>query len=288
MIYILFFASLLSCAFLPCEASMDQTIYIYAGPGTSKTSLTQTACAIKPCLGSKYQLEYISSEQIINDNWEAQAALLIIPGGADIPYTEALNGAGNQKIRSYVEKGGAYLGICAGSYYAGKYVDFAKGTDLEVLGDRELSFFPGVVRGPFLATYDYKSESGARAAKIVWNESSAFPKDTNFFVYCNGGGYFVDAQKYHQTAVLVSYDVGKEFAAIIECQVGFGKAILSGVHFEYDPFTLDGDDAYLQRFTPILKENNTKRLELVNHLLQRLNINAKCLKTLRQTATVND
>ena len=54
---------------------------------------------------------------------------------------------GNERIREYVSKGGKYLGICAGGYYASSYVEFEKSTTLEVLGDRELSFFPGKAIG---------------------------------------------------------------------------------------------------------------------------------------------
>lgn len=272
MIYKIFFAGVLFFMTLQTEGSAKDTIYIYAGPGTSKNSLLQTAAAINPLLNANYNIEYIFPEQLINDNWETQTALLIIPGGADIPYTKALNGIGNQKIRSYVEKGGSFLGICAGSYYGGEFVDFAKGTALEVLGERELSFFPGIVRGPILAPYDYQSESGARAAEITWKDSLGFQKNTSFTVYCNGGGYFVDANTKNQISILASYDFEGEAAAIVECRVGSGKAILSGVHFEYDSSLLDATDSYLQHIIPVLKNENSNRIQLVRHMLERLNL----------------
>lgn len=263
MIYKIFFVCLLSFVTLQAERSSKDTIYIYAGPGTLKNYLLQTAAAMN-AYSANYTIEYILPEQLIADNWEAKAALLVIPGGADIPYTKALNGIGNQKIRSYVENGGSFLGICAGSYYGGAFVDFAKGTIIEVQGDRELSFFPGVVRGPILAPFDYQTESGARAAKIFW-------KDT-VTVFYNGGGYFVDASSKPQISVLATYDRQGEKAAIIECQVGLGKAILSGVHFEYDPNYLDASDEYLQHIIPDLQSENSKRIQLLQYLLNRLNV----------------
>jgi len=39
------------------------------------------------------------------------------------------------------------LGLCAGAYYGCARVVFEPGTPLEVVGDRELAFFPGVARG---------------------------------------------------------------------------------------------------------------------------------------------
>ena len=250
-----------------------QTIYIYTGPGVSKSSLMQTENTMNLFLKSNYFIEHILPEQITYDDWEKQAALLVIPGGADIPYMNALNGVGNQKIRSYVENGGAFLGICAGGYYGGNFVDFAKNTDLEVLGKRELSFFPGVVRGPTLACYDYKSESGARAAKVIWKDSFGFQQNSFFTVYYNGGGSFVDANTKNNTVVLAYYDTEEQEAAIIECQVGSGKAILSGVHFEYDSNLLDTDNEYLKQIIPNLKSEDSKRIQLIQHLLERLNLN---------------
>lgn len=255
------------------EASSAPTIYIYAGPGVSKSSLMHTENTLNILLKLNYLIKRIFPEQIIHDNWEEHAALLIIPGGADIPYTHALNGEGNQKIRSYVENGGAFLGICAGGYYGGNFVDFAQGTDLEVLGKRELSFFPGIVRGPILADYDYKSESGARAAKVVLKNTSLLQEISHFTVYYNGGGCFVDADKKNNTTILAYYGTEGQEAAIIECHVGLGKAMLSGVHFEYDPNLIDDDNKYLKQIIPMLKDGNSQRIQLVQYLLERLNLN---------------
>lgn len=266
MIRGLIFAFLL--AFGSVKAANIPTVYIYAGPGVSQSSLSQTEHTMNLFLNSRYSIEQILPEQIIHDKWEEQAALLVIPGGADIPYMNALNGNGNRKIRAYVENGGAFLGICAGGYYGGHFVDFARRTDLEVVGERELSFFPGIVRGPILADYDYRNESGARAAKVVWKGA----KEAHFTVYYNGGGAFVDAGQHSNITILASYDTQGEDAAIVECQVGSGKAILSGVHFEYDPDLMDSDDPYLQQIIPTIKEENSQRLLLIQHLLKRLNL----------------
>ncbi len=100
------------------------------------------------------EVEHVSAKDLIHKNWERDAAALIIPGGADIPYMKRLRGQGNLKIRVYVENGGVYIGICAGAYYAGERVEFALNTSQEVNQERELQFFPGIVRGPILAPFD--------------------------------------------------------------------------------------------------------------------------------------
>jgi|LakMenEpi03Aug12_release.lakeMendotaPanAssembly.Ray.scaffolds.fasta_scaffold357685_2 glutamine amidotransferase-like uncharacterized protein len=170
--------------------------------------------------------------------WE-EAALLIFPGGRDRPYHTALKGVGNQRIRTYVENGGCYLGICAGAYYGAKDVEFDRGGKLEVVESRELNFFPGIARGPVYGsgTFFYDSEEGSQASLI----SNLFGIQS-LKVYYNGGCSFVDAEKYPQVKVLSRYlGVEGEPAAIISISIGKGKVILSGVHLEVrasDPFVL--------------------------------------------------
>ncbi|PJF20465.1 MAG: biotin--protein ligase, partial [Phototrophicales bacterium] len=73
--------------------------------------------------------------------------LFIMPGGADRPYAQKLNGIGNKHIREYVEAGGTYLGICAGAYYGCTHIEFQKGTSSAICEDRELKFFDGTGTG---------------------------------------------------------------------------------------------------------------------------------------------
>lgn len=50
-------------------------------------------------------------------------------------------------LAEFVEAGGSYLGFCAGAYFAASRVEFEVGTSMEVTGERQLAFFPGVARG---------------------------------------------------------------------------------------------------------------------------------------------
>lgn len=220
-------------AFL-CYTLLMEKIIVYQGPGVSPESLKHTLHTFS---GS----QVITPEQILTTDWEKETRLFIIPGGADLPYTRSLNGARNQKIRQFVENGGTYLGICAGAYFASSSVEFAKGTSLEVTGTRELQFFEGPAIGP-LVPYCYHNNSGARAIRL-------FYQDQEVKVFYNGGCYFPNAQH-----VLAYYE--NNLPAIIECRVGKGKAILSGVHFEYDPTLMDKNDPYLSSIIPNLQKLN--------------------------------
>ncbi|PJF38099.1 MAG: biotin--protein ligase, partial [Phototrophicales bacterium] len=89
----------------------------------------------------------MTAPDIIQNGIPDYIDLFIIPGGADRPYTQKLNGIGNKRIREYVETGGTYLGICAGAYYGCGTIEFQKGTSSAICENRELQFFDGIGTG---------------------------------------------------------------------------------------------------------------------------------------------
>jgi biotin--protein ligase len=239
-------------------------VYIYKDKGVSAESLTHTIYTLKNCLSEKCKILTLSAKEVIEGLWEQDADLFVMPGGRDIPYYRALKGKGDERIRTFVQNGGSFIGICAGSYYAGSYVDFAKNTDLEVQGGRGLSFFPGIVKGPILSSYDYLTKIGARAERISTEEGDEYP------VFYDGGGCFLDAAGQENVTVIASYSIGKEYPAIISCKVGAGIALLSGVHIEYEPSLLDRKDPYLARLIPSLEKGNEERKYFVRDLILRI------------------
>ena len=156
-------------------------------------------------------------------------------------YCRSLNGEGNRRISQYVHRGGSYLGFCAGGYYGSSRCEFEVGNKvLEVIGSRELAFFPGTCRGCAFKGFVYHSEAGARATQLKVARSvfkSEILPDT-FRCYYNGGGTFVHATKFEKEGVevLASYtdelDVDGGSAAIIFRKVGEGSVILTGTHPE--------------------------------------------------------
>ncbi len=205
--------------------SQKPSIKIYCDEGVEESSLPILINEL-----SSWKTACISSKDIIQTSWDLETSLLIIPGGRDIPFHEALKGEGNRRIKRYVEEGGSFLGICAGAYYGSGTVEFDLGMELEVLGARELAFFPGIARGPAygLGSFRYDSEFGARASLI----SNCFNEEV-WLSYYNGGCYFVEASSYSHVNIISRYlDIQGHPAAIIEARIGKGKAILSGVHIE--------------------------------------------------------
>ena len=154
-----------------------------------------------------------------------------------------MNGEGNRRIGQYVERGGNYLGFCAGAYYGSTRCEFEEGNKkLEVVGNRELAFYPGPCRGLAFPGFVYHSEAGARAVELKVSKTAlakGSPPNT-FRSYYNGGGVFVDAPKFQDKGVeiLASYtqklkaDSGEGTAAAVYCKVGDGAAALISPHPE--------------------------------------------------------
>lgn len=113
---------------------------------------------------------------------------------------------------------------------------------MEVVGNRELAFYPGTCRGCAFPGFVYNSQRGTKAAEIEVSKT-AFTRGsipTKLRAYYNGGGVFVDAPKFRDKGieVLASYtqdlsvDAGEGTAAVIYCKVDNGAAILTSNHPE--------------------------------------------------------
>lgn len=217
-------------------------VLIYAGNGTTIESVKHATWSLRRLLGPNYAVITVTGEQILKEPWMASCAMLVMPGGADLGYCRALNGAGNRLIKQYVQMGGTYLGLCAGGYYGSARCEFEVGKQgMEVVGDRELAFFPGTCRGLAFPGFQYHSEAGARAAQLaVRQDNFPGPVVQGLRSYYNGGGVFINAGAYASRGVeiLASYteimalDAGVDKAAIVYCRVGEGAAVLTGPHPE--------------------------------------------------------
>ena len=55
----------------------------------------------------------------------SQFDLVVFPGGSGSKQAAALEKAGRTKVRQFIERGGGYLGVCAGSYLAARNYDWS-------------------------------------------------------------------------------------------------------------------------------------------------------------------
>ncbi|KAK2734661.1 biotin holocarboxylase synthetase [Myotisia sp. PD_48] len=260
-------------------------VLVYSGNGTTVDSVRQCLDTFRRILSPYYAVIPVTGEMVLKEPWTSSCALFVMPGGADLPYCKALNGEGNRRIKQFVQGGGAYLGFCAGGYYGSKRCEFEVGNkELEVVGDRELAFYPGICRGCAFPGFVYHSENGARAAELAVSkpslDSGSVP--SIFKSYYNGGGVFVDALKYinEGVEVLASYteplsvDSGDCAAAIVYCRVASGAAILTGPHPEFSSVNLDrdGNSSEFANVIDILARDDKIRLDFLKACLGKLGL----------------
>ncbi|KAM3421545.1 hypothetical protein BST61_g1934 [Cercospora zeina] len=219
-------------------------VLIYSGPSTSLPSIRHATWTLRRLLGPNYAVHTLSAEQLLQEPWPSTCALLVIPGGADMGYCRSLHGAGNRRIKAYIQGGGKYIGLCAGGYYGSAKCEFELGRKgWEVDGARELALFPGTCRGLAFPGFVYGSEKGARTVKIATANGT-------FNSYYNGGGVFVDADRFADRGVEVlavyeedlAVDSGAVKAAAVYCEAGEGAAVLTGPHPEFAGINLNRNE----------------------------------------------
>lgn len=198
---------------------LKPTIGLYSDQGAVKSSVVQ----LKKMLAADYTIVLLKAVDLVQQNWPASMRALVMPGGADIPYCQKLRGRGCENIRAFVTAGGVYIGVCAGSYFAGTALHFTCADGTIISGLRELEFFKGRVVGPLFGPYLEGTHASAKLVPIIL----AGQTDS---VYLNGGGIFEGA---HANEVLGRYQANQQ-AMAVRCKVGLGWALLYAVHPEYD------------------------------------------------------
>jgi biotin--protein ligase len=249
-----------------------QQIIVYVDQGVDGAALKQTVKSLQQEVDpSSHRIRRMDAKTLKTEDWEKETALLIIPGGRDIYYHQALDGVGTSKMRRFVEDGGSYLGICAGAYFGSGSIEFEKGGSYEVCAPRSLAFFPGLAEGPAYGKNKYRADGmqGVEAARVSWEGDA-------FHAYYNGGCHFGKVEGLPGVSVLSSYlELDNDPAAIISCQIGEGTAVLSGVHIEFSVPVLPRNNPYIERVYNLLEKGELQRRQVFRKTLQHLGVSIK-------------
>jgi glutamine amidotransferase-like uncharacterized protein len=247
---------------------MATTIGVYVDDGASLATIIRS---ITQEVHASYIVRSVVAVHLDYDPLLDEFGVFVMPGGADLPYCAKLAGRRNARLRSWVERGGVYLGLCAGAYYGCRKLNF-HGHDGEISGSRELAFLNGTAVGSIqdlAPLYDFTLKSAA-VAPLITNrgESTA--------AFYHGGPYF-EIEGDAKATVLARYaTVKEEPPAIVESTVGRGKALLCGVHpemssseLELEIRTLDNPALHVSydRLLSDLKAAESKRRKLWRMLL---------------------
>lgn len=90
-------------------------VSVYAGAGASDKSRTALAAVLSQ--QPRLQLRDITADEIRQGKLAA-TKVLIQPGGSGSAQGQSLGPDGRRQIREFVQRGGGYVGICAGAYLA--------------------------------------------------------------------------------------------------------------------------------------------------------------------------
>ncbi|WVF65761.1 biotin-[acetyl-CoA-carboxylase] ligase [Kwoniella sp. CBS 6097] len=232
---------------MPGPSPSAHQVLVYSGPGVSPLSLSHTVLTLSLLLLPHYTVQPVTPEVLADQPWEPSCALLVIPGGRDLPFVEELTvrRGVTRRIREYVELGGRYLGICAGGYFGTNEVRFDVGGPMEVVGKRDMALFPGASEGPTYPGFQYASESGSRAVSLFLESSSSSTLKHQVLdhLYYNGGGHFVLPSplpssvqvlaRYAEAPPSTSSSSGEKPVAAVLTKNGKGSSLLCAIHPEY-------------------------------------------------------
>lgn len=194
-------------------------VRIYAGEGVARECVKDFQVAL-----GRYNPSTIFADELKETSWVNTCRLLVLPGGRDLPYCNDLHGRAVNNIRTFLDNGGAFIGTCAGAYFASSRIEFAKGTEFEVVGERELSVFKGASIGPYFEDFNYQNDT-EKWLLVRCND------EANREVFYHGGGYFETSALQNNAKIIGSYKEGA--AAMIKvAHPNNGVSLLSHVHFE--------------------------------------------------------
>jgi glutamine amidotransferase-like uncharacterized protein len=263
------------------------TALVYHDAGTGEFCRGSLIQALSSTLGEQFEVRRILAEEIIaSDDWHRGTCLLAIPGGADRPYAALLDGSGNASIRRFVASGGAFLGVCAGAYYASRRISFEATPRGVITGERELALFEGTAAGSLHDIAEPYSTSHLRCAAVATVRGTATGREHSV-LYWGGPEFLPDPGTSYTPLLHYVRDVPdvrdpspardpNHFAiAALATRFGAGRAVLTGVHAEItgSQFPIEvsrfpeRDFAHGMALARTLGQNDRERAEVFSLLL---------------------
>jgi glutamine amidotransferase-like uncharacterized protein len=205
-----FFASfmtvLLTLPFSAHAQTEKNLALVYKGPGSCPEECSESAAHVAELAG--YKAVYVGPQELNADF--AHAKVWIQPGGHSSEVAEAMLPELKQAIRNFVASGGAYVGFCAGGFYAGE--TFHNDTESGL----------GLLPGKALYEEALDQYDKGVVIDVTWLGELRS-------VYWEGGPYFVlrPTPGFEITAVYPS-----RHAAAVQGPFGSGRVAVAGFHPE--------------------------------------------------------
>jgi glutamine amidotransferase-like uncharacterized protein len=210
----------------------DRYVAVYHDDGAGEFSRGCLTYALATSFAGKARIRRIYAAEICaSDAWHADTLLLALPGGADLPYCAKLDGAGNASIRRYIEAGGAFLGVCAGAYYACSRIAFEAASADAITGVRELALFAGTARGSLHELAAPFEVDHLHCTAVVRVHADA-PRRDFHALYWGGPELLPDRGASYTPILHYAMPDGRTALAAVRTEVGKGRVVLIGVHAE--------------------------------------------------------
>ncbi len=163
----------------------------------------------------------IKTGELTNDKYD----IVYFPGGMAYDYFKKIGFGGIKKIRDFVNKGGGYLGICAGAYFASDSVIW-EGEKI----DAALSLFGGTAIGSLKEIIPWDKYTLTALSIKRTNPISKFLASEYKTLYYGGPAFYARSGVIIDT--LATWNVYHNAPAIINFEYGKGRVLLSGAHIE--------------------------------------------------------
>jgi len=204
-------------------------VAIYAGSGGYASGVTAASLAFS---SAGLSIRAITAAELNAGSLKRKARALYMPGGWAEAYVMDIDDKGVASVMRFVEGGGGYIGICAGSFYAAPEIEWAG----QVL-PYDLDLFPGTPTGPIVEIAPWPQYV---TTKISVNQQHAIASESPerlSTLYYGGPAFRVNDGA--DVDVVARFDANDE-PAIVAFEHGKGRVFLSSVHLEYD-LTSDAD-----------------------------------------------
>jgi glutamine amidotransferase-like uncharacterized protein len=151
--------------------------------------------------------------------------VLVMPGGASWEYLSSLGEDGANKIRNYVNSGGAYVGICAGAFYAVSHREGGYATGKYGIGLLEGTAYDGTALGtePFI--------EGMMGFDVA---VPGIPAELQMVLLGGPSFRYSESEARARNLEIVAKFPGTDDPAAIWFHYGKGRVFLAGPHLEIE------------------------------------------------------
>jgi biotin--protein ligase len=220
----LLLAGLLCSGNCSSDAPELPSIALYSDQGVDEDCLRATRNMLE---WTGYRVAQIEAPAINEGDLDAYQALCV-PGGNMYSYAEDISAAGKDNIRDFIERGGGYVGICGGAYFAASDVVW-RGTQLPMT---PLGLYSGTAVGPIKEIFLYP-EYGMCQVNLVETEHPITRSEPDSVWVLYYWGPALNPVPEAPVDVLGTYDIGGR-PAMLAFDYGRGRVFLTGVHPEIE------------------------------------------------------